>query len=344
MMAGICAAEPIFRNQRIAVAPSWHCDARCLHCFLSDELREKDAFDPRVVDSILEGLPAHIRVIGFTGGEPFLHRSRFFRLLKKVSGTGRVSTVITNALWSQNWSSAEGVLREAHDLGLRGISISMDEYHRPALPLPAVVHLLRFAQELGMVVGLQGVGKRARQAIARAMQHSDMPADSGAEGLVNLERVGAAEVLKRSDIPSKELGSCMNALDPLVTPGGKFYSCCSARLFQISNPILLRGSVRQRPIGELVDTASRDYLLAAIVVLGPAGLARLLGTKPNEGATRCEVCLGILEDRAALQELLRRVQGDLELRKEIVGRHLVLQKCYLPDLYSELKRVSRESA
>ena len=80
-----------------------------------------------------------------------------------------------------------------------------------------------------MVVGLQGVGKRARQAIARAMQHSDMPADAGAEGLVNLERVGAAEVLKRSDIPSKELGNCMNALDPLVTPGGVTRSSCGAR-------------------------------------------------------------------------------------------------------------------
>ena len=343
-MAGVCAAEPIFKNQRIAVAPSWHCDARCLHCFLSDDLRNQDAFDPRLVDSVLEGLPAHIRVIGFTGGEPFLHRGRFFRLLEKVSGAGRVSTVITNALWALDWSKAAGVLEQAYNLGLRGLSVSMDEYHRPSVPLPVVVRLLRYARELGMTVGLQGVGERARQAMARAMQRSDIPAADGAEGVVNLERVGAAEVLARKDIPSKELSSCMNALDPLVIPDGRFYSCCSARLFQIKNPVLLRGSVGRRPIEEIVDTASRDYLLAAIIVLGPAGLAGWLGVKPNQGATRCEVCLMLLEDRETLQELVQCIDGDLKLRKEIVGRHLVLQKCYLPDLYSELKRVSRESA
>jgi hypothetical protein len=135
----------------------------------------------------------------------------------------------------------------------------------------------------------------------------------------------------------------MNALDPLVTPGGKLYSCCSARLFQISNPILLRGSVRQRSTAVLLDAASRDYLLAAVVVLGPGGLARLLGIEPNPGATRCEVCLGMLEDRAVLRDLLQRIRGDLDLRKEIVGRHMLLEKCYLPDLYTQLQFKSKGS-
>ena len=136
MTAGVYSSEPIFSHQRIAVAPSWNCDARCLHCFLSDDLRNRDAFDSRVIEAVLDGLPDHVRVIGFTGGEPFLHLERFFRLLEKVSDAGRVSTVITNALWSQDWSRAAGILKQAHALGLRGISISMDEYHRPPLPLP----------------------------------------------------------------------------------------------------------------------------------------------------------------------------------------------------------------
>lgn len=343
MTAGEYSPEPIFSHQRIAAAPSWNCDARCLHCFLPDDLREGDSFDPRVFDSVLEGLPAHVRVIGFTGGEPFLHLERFYGLLNKVRATGRVSTVITNALWSQDWGRAAEVLRRAFSLGLRGISISMDEYHRPVLPLPAAVRLLRQASELGMVVGLQGVGTNARETIHRAMRRSKLPAGDDTGGLVNLERVGAAERLKHEDIPSRELGSCMNALDPLVTPGGKVYSCCSARLAQISNPVLLRGTVRQRPLGEMLESASRDYLLAAIVVLGPGGLARLLGMNPNEGATRCEVCLNILEDRAALADLRRHIHNSLDLRKEIVGRHLVLENCYLPDLYAQLQGNTKEN-
>jgi hypothetical protein len=140
------------------------------------------------------------------------------------------------------------------------------------------------------------------------------------------------------------LSNCMNAMDPLVAPDGAYYSCCSARLFQIKNPILLRGSVKQKSVGEVVDLASRDYLLAAIVVWGPAGLMRLLGNRPVSGSTRCEECLRILENRDMLRELVRCIEGDRELRKDIVGRHMVLEKCYLRDLYSELRNLSKESA
>jgi hypothetical protein len=206
------------------------------------------------VDTVLQGLPPHIRVVGFTGGEPFLHLDRFFHLLEQVSGTGRVSTVITNALWSQEWASAEKVLAKAADLGLRGFSVSLDDYHRPSIPVRRMIRLLQYARELGMVVGLQGVGRRARKVIARIMKSGNICTADCLEGAVNLERVGVAESLPGSDIPSKVLSNCMNAMDPLVAPDGAYYSCCSARLFQIKNPILLRGSVKQKSVGEVVTT------------------------------------------------------------------------------------------
>lgn len=343
MTDGIYASESIFKNARITIAPSWHCDARCIHCFLPENLRSRDRFQSHVVDAILQGLPPHVRVVSFTGGEPFLHLNRFLRLLRKVSDTGRMSTVITNGLWSLDWKRAKKTLAGAVDLGLRGFSVSLDDYHRPSLPRKKLIRLLRYALSLEMVVGIQGVGGRSRQVIARVMKNGNIRTGDCIEGAVNLERVGVAEALSRSDIPSKALSSCMNAVDPLVTPDGNYYSCCSARLFQIKNPVLHKGSVTQTPVGELMERASRDYLLAAVAVWGPAGLLRLLGKKPRTGCTRCEECLRILENEDMRRELNRCIGGDRELRKDIIGRHMILEKCYLIDLYSELRNLSKEA-
>jgi hypothetical protein len=159
-----------------------------------------------------------------------------------------------------------------------------------------------------------------------------------AVGHVNLENVGTAASISGKDIPSKVDSSCMSAMDPVITPQGVFLSCCSPRLLQVRNPVLVRGGVDVEPIGVVIDRALRDYLLAAVVVMGPAGLLRLLGRSlPAKPHTRCELCLGVLEDSVAVERLRRRIENDLELRKEIVGRHMVLEKCYLPEVPPELQ-------
>jgi hypothetical protein len=290
------------------------------------------------MDSFLDDLPERVRVIGFTGGEPFLHPGRLCWLLERVSATGRVSTVITNALWSRDWPRARDVLNAAFRLGLRGLFVSLDDYHRPAVPVSVVARLLEHARALGIFVGVQGVGRAASRKIARIKKRGISFARAGSEGLANLERVGEAQALSRADVPVKDKNCCLNAMDPLVTHDGKLYACCSPRVLEIHNPVLFRGVLRQKSIGSMLDLARRDYLLAAVIVLGPAGLATMLGNRPSSGrnVTRCEECLRILEDPKAVATLRHCVADDRELRKEIAGRHLLLEKCYLADMYAQL--------
>lgn len=338
MHASGLAESPIFHFMRITVVPSWHCDADCLHCYLPGDFRKRDNYNPQVMESVLSGMPESIRVVGFTGGEPFLHSNRLFRLLKMVLRTGRVSTVITNALWARDAERAEELLSRAYECGLRGLSVSLDDYHRPAVSVASVNRLLRSARRKGMVVSVQGVGFKARRKMSRIEASGVLSGHDRAIGHVNLENVGTAESISGKDIPSRVNNSCISAMDPVVTPRGVFLACCSPRLLQVKNPILVRGGVDAEPVGVIIDRALRDYLLAAVVVMGPAGLLRLLGRSlPANPVTRCELCLGVLEDPGAVEQLRRRIESDLELRKEIVGRHMVLEKCYLPEVPPELQ-------
>jgi hypothetical protein len=338
MCVAAFSESPIFRYMRVTVVPSWHCDADCRHCYLPGDFRKRDNYDPQVMESVLSGMPESIRVIGFTGGEPFLHLGRLFRLFKMVSQTGRVSTVITNALWARDTRRADDLLAQAYECGLRGLSVSLDDYHRPAVSVATVNRLLRSARRMGMVVSVQGVGVEARRKIDRVEASGVLSGHGSAVGHVNLENVGTAASIRTRDVPSRDNGTCLSAMDPVVTPQGIFLTCCSPRLLQVRNPVLVRGGVEKEPIGVIVDRALRDYLLAAVVVMGPAGLLRLLGKRlPSRPVTRCELCLGILEDSGAVLRLRRRIETDLDLRKEIVGRHMVLEKCYLPEVPPELQ-------
>jgi hypothetical protein len=327
--------EPIFTYTGVSVAPSWHCDANCSHCYIPPKLRLKDNYNCKLIELALDEMPESVRVIGFTGGEPFLHINRLYGLLKRASSAGRACTVITNAVWAKNGTHVKRILARAFTSGLRGLSVSLDDYHRPEAPFADVVRLLRYARDLGMIVGAQGVGVKAREKIDRLKATGVFSGQEDITGLINLENVGSAQSMPHKDLPSREIDTCLGAIAPVVTPDGSFYACCSPRLLKIRNPVLARGVIGRESIAEITYHAYRDYLLAAVIVFGPSGLMRLLGRRiPSGKFTRCELCLGVLEDPKAIRELHGRIADDIELRKEIVGRHMVLERCYFPDMPS----------
>lgn len=333
------ADKPIFSYRVVSMAPSWSCDADCRHCFIPLKNRRKDDFNAEALEGALRSLPAGVRVVAFTGGEPFLHPQRFYRLLGAVSDAGRVATVVTNALWSVDWNRGEPLLMGAWQNGLRCLSVSVDDYHRPSPAVGAIVRLLKRARELGMVVNVRGIGKRARRKIASVRESGVFSGQESAETVLDLDNVGEAATLERDRVQKRKQGGCLGALEPLVTPRGEVCACCSTRLFKIENPVLMLGNVTEKPLDELLGRSSRDYLMAALIAWGPRGLLRLLGKKcrPEPGLSGCELCLAVLNDPAKVDGLLSRIAEDKHLRKDIVGWHMIFEACYRPGLLPEVE-------
>ncbi len=326
------SAEPLFVHKLLSVAPSWYCDARCRHCFIPTVKRRADDFDPDVFEAILRGLPASVRVVGFTGGEPFALPGRFLDILERISATGRLATVITNGLWAVNWGQGEPLLTKAFRNGLKGISVSLDDYHRPALKVTQVVRTLRYARELGMAVNVRGIGKRARSMLEQVRASGVLDGQENSRRLFSLVNIGQAKRLPGDQVRGRKRGGCLGALDPLVGPRGDVYACCSARLFEFANPVLLRGKVQTSSLVDILEVASRDYLLAALIAWGPFGLYKLLGGKSGSGrqVQPCELCVAMLNDPVTLEKLRERIGGDRELRKELVAWHMLFESSYRP--------------
>jgi ribosomal protein S18 acetylase RimI-like enzyme len=262
----------------------------------------------------------------FTGGEPFLHPGRLAELVRTVSESGRSAAVVTNAAWALEPERAEELLSQARQSGLKGITVSVDEYHRPAVPLDAISRLLKRAQAAGLIVNVAGIGKKGREQIAQLEADGLALAHPRELNLFDLENIGIASSLGEDRVRNPDLSSCHAAMEPLISPDGSVYACCTYHLFNIRTPVLLRGNVLNQPVGEILEEASRDYLLAAVAALGPGGLLKLLGRPaPRKVVSPCSLCLSLLNDAAIVDELRARIGSDKQLRKELVGWHMVCQ-------------------
>ena len=255
-----------------------------------------------------------------------MHPGRLLEIVRKVSESGRSASVVTNGDWALEWERAERMLSEAWQSGLKGITVSVDEYHRPVVPLDVVVRLLKRAQAMGFIINVVAVGKKGRGKIALLEEEGLALERPQENNLSDLENVGVASSLAVDRVRRLDLNGCRAVMEPLIVPDGSVYACCTYQLFNIRSPVLLRGNVLKRPVGEILEEAGRDYLLAAVAALGPGGLQKLLDRPASrQVVSPCSLCLSLLNDAAIVAELREKIGSDKQLRKELVGWHMICQ-------------------
>jgi len=275
----------------------------------------------------LAHLPDEVSLVSLTGGEPFLEPKRLLDVLSRIDAHGRIAAIVTNGLWSRDWQKARKLLGTAFRLGLRIFSLSLDEYHRPALSDQEAIRLLREAVQLGMEVSLKGTGRFARKKWARVSSHPDLSSVRVRPGWENLETIGTGRGLPADHQrgPST-MRDCGTVLLPLVLPDGRFMACCSTLMFQAKGTWLDVGTVREEPIDRLIDRYRRSFLLAGLFVFGPLGFLRRVGiSRRPDQETKCGFCLGWLKDQEICRKVADRLGVDMALKKEIVARVMLFE-------------------
>ncbi len=330
--------RPLFSYRYFIYSPSWQCKARCRHCFIPADKRRSSRFERRVLERALDTAPKNLKIVGLTGGEPFDHMRRFMAVLRAIKTSGRVATVVTNGLWAREAGDIRGTLKRSLDLGLVGLAVSLDDYHRPRLEVEQIRHVLESAREIGLAVHIKAVGRRSLSLVSKLEATGVMYGQEKPHSSFDLERVGPAEGLKKDLTSKPELGHCKGAMEPMVTPDGKVLACCSPRLFSFNGPPLVLGNVLKESLDVILQRASRSYLLGAVAALGPGGLVKLLGRKiPRTRDTRCSLCTSILTKPELVEQVRNVIAADRQLRKNIAGRLMVYEELYRPEFLPEIQ-------
>lgn len=119
-----------FRPDYLSFAGTYQCNLSCPHCCVPIEWTDRLPI-PTAVRFLDQAHEAGIRVLGFTGGEPFLYPEFLVALTRRAAGLGfRFDKLMTNGVWWTDEPHLERVLAGLRDAGFLGkIGLSVDKFH-----------------------------------------------------------------------------------------------------------------------------------------------------------------------------------------------------------------------
>ncbi len=119
-----------FRPNYLSFAGSYQCNLSCAHCCVPIEW--PDRLPIPVALRFLEDAHGHgVRILGLTGGEPFLYPEFVQALVARAAELGwKFDTIMSNGVWHEGLAHLERTLRPLAKSGFTGkLGISLDKFH-----------------------------------------------------------------------------------------------------------------------------------------------------------------------------------------------------------------------
>ena len=307
----------MIRFTTFGVMFGYKCNLLCRSCLWGDRLNTSTKVSASEVCSWIDQAHAlgTIRVIGFSGGEPFV----YYKHMKKVMlyaalHYGLPSGVTTSAFWANSYTLARDRLLELHNVGLRTLAVSVDDFHQEWVPLCNIKNCLLAASDLGIKSVVQSVITRTTKRLHQYMLELDLPPETIQQTAeINCTPVGRAtqEILSSdfilmSGVPS-DYCTMLQALN--VLPNGDVHLCCGSTF---SSEGLMAGNIRSENLSEIISRAEWDPVFNSLALeKGPGQLARELiksgiGYVASDTYTSsCHACYHLL-NQPGIGDMLRK--------------------------------------
>src|SRR5882724_8786815 len=138
----------MLRPSSFAFHVTYTCPLTCAHCCFGSSPEALDRLDPQYVIDCIAALPAEIKLVAFTGGEPFLHGANLVRYVERAKSRGFTTRIVTSAYFGKTVPIAEAKLRPLSKAGLDELSISWDDYHEEFVDFECVKNVASAATRL----------------------------------------------------------------------------------------------------------------------------------------------------------------------------------------------------
>jgi organic radical activating enzyme len=292
MNTGLAESHPRIEPRYLVIHLTYRCPARCDHCCFSSDIYKKGHMPlDYVLLSISQAAEIQsIGLVGFTGGEPFLHPAILREASRHAHDLRLRTGVVTSAYWARSEKRAMTILQPLAEAGLNELMVSYDDSHAPFIPEPNIVNAFRAASALGVKLSLnvclEPDSRIDRRYIERMLgleegqtqveiQESWINSTGRARNEASAERQrrrkGGLEV---------RLGPCHLILrGPALTPTGKILACCGTISYKEG---LVIGDISTETLLEALNRAYENPLLKWIAFEGPgAVLERITEGTPS---------------------------------------------------------------
>jgi len=143
------------RPTSITILTTFRCSAMCTECSLrcspydeSPLLKSKQI--KSYIGPILKDFSS-IRIVVFTGGEPFLLGDELVKSIKYVKENGLLSRIVSNGYWAKSGEITRERLGELRAAGLHEINFSTGDEHSQFVPIDNIVNACIESAKLNML-------------------------------------------------------------------------------------------------------------------------------------------------------------------------------------------------
>jgi hypothetical protein len=296
----------MIRPSSFAIHVTYTCPLACAHCCFHSQPGNKDRLDLEVILETIAALdPSEIRLIAFTGGEPFLLGTGLVKAVKAASSRGFKTRVVTSAYFGAQRSHAKKRLTALVQAGLAELSISWDDYHEEFVSFDCVANVFHEAASLGLQAAVSIVQDGTTNWTAELVRaRLGLPPNSP-EVICesSLNRTGRAEQ-KLNERPlrsTRTLGPCPYVLTgPTLSATGKLLACCG--VIPNTKELVIDDAYRPQNLTSAIERSLRSPLLNWLFLRGPYSIIEYIGDnfsvpiplKENIGGN-CEACKLLFE-------------------------------------------------
>lgn len=274
-----------------------------------------------MADNALASLRKPIGWLHFTGGEPLLNLKHLIELTKTVRRrhSGSIG-IATNGVWAKSKQKAKELVRTLKELGIDGMSLSVDAFHQPAVPLKVV-------ENAGEAIA---AAEMERQSWIVTSLLSDVSPDSAVSKRMDERSLGMASSLsKQTGIPvarpivraiGKGSGTSGSQQDSIPEGLCRDLACCLGETGPFDPKMIwidpygnvlicygiIIGTLRRNSLQEILDSydPESNIVLKTLARSGPKGLHALAeassqSTLAGPFRDECDLCF---QSRKMLQK------------------------------------------
>lgn len=214
-----------------AIHVTYTCPLACAHCCFKSSPAVKDKLPVETIAETIQCLDNRtIKMVAFTGGEPFLLGRELAALVRLAKNRGFTTRVVTSAYWGKNNSRALAQLIDLKNAGLDELSISWDDYHEEFISFACVYNAFWAAKQEDITVAINIVqdatSKWTRERVANELgvaYTSEIIVESSLNITGRADYALQEAVLKENNY----IGPCPYVITgPTLSAKNKLLACC----------------------------------------------------------------------------------------------------------------------
>lgn len=293
---------------------TYTCPLACAHCCFSSSPSNRDRLPvEHIVKTIRQLDHENIRMVAFTGGEPFLLGKGLVEVVRTANDLGFVTRIVTSAYFGKTPEIAHERLDELRTAGLDELSISWDDYHEEFVEFTCVHNVFWAAKKLGILTAVNIVqdlnSKWTRSLVSERLGLAPDNQEIICESPLNKNGNAERKLAKTEPRDERLLGPCPYVLTgPTLSAKNKLLACCG--VIPNTDALVLDQDFIPERLESAIQAGLRSPLLNWLYLRGPyaimAWIAERYGVpvpdKQSIGGN-CEACSYLFNTKALAEKV-----------------------------------------